>query len=611
MPAPVNSIRTIQNKARAAPPSRPAAPTVPPASAEVPDVRPANGRRYETLDRSIRAAMARFTEGTSPHAAWSAWADWAIHLARAPGRQAELAEHAQENAWRAVAATLGIPGQAPFAPRSDDHRFDHSGWDQPPFSWWKQSFLATQDWWVHATFPVRGMRTQSAERVGFMARQVLDTVSPSNLLPTNPEILARTIESGGANLVEGAGHALADILARLSKGGAEPSSDFVVGRDIAATPGEVVFRNDIFELIQFAPQTTEVHPEPVLIVPAWIMKYYILDLSPNNSLIRYLVGEGFTVFVISWCNPTADQRDLSLDDYRKRGVMEALDAVTRIVPDRKVHACGYCLGGTILAITAATIARDRDERLASVSLLAAQTDFAEAGELMLFLDESQVAFLEDMMWDQGYLDKDQMAGTFRAMRAHDLIWTRAVRRYLLGEDGEQSDIGAWNADATRMPYRMHSEYLRGLFLENRLTAGRFAVEGKPVALSDISAPFFVVGTEKDHIAPWRSVYKARLFTDSELTFVLTSGGHNGGVVSEPGHPHRHFRIGIRHHGDLYMDPESWARAHAPTEGSWWPEWVRWLAARSSPETVPAPGLGAPDGGLPPLGPAPGTYVFQR
>jgi polyhydroxyalkanoate synthase len=593
------------------PERRPAGASLPP---PVPDGRAEELRTHETLDRALRAMLARFTNGVSPHAAATAWADWALHIARAPGRQVELAQRAQQGAWTLVADWAGLfggqAGEPAFRPEKGDHRFRHRGWDLAPFAVMRDGFLAMQDWWDAATTEVRGMRHRNAERTAFMARQILDMLSPSNSPVLNPEILERTLNSAGANLAQGGRYLAEDALRKLS-GRREPRPEgFEVGRDIACTPGQVVFRNEVMELIQYAPTTEEVRAEPVLIVPAWIMKYYILDLSPHNSLIRYLVAQGFTVFAISWINPTAEHRDLSLDDYRRKGVMAAIDTVSRIVPETPIHACGYCLGGTILSIAAATMARDGDERLRSITLLAAQTDFTEAGELMMFLDESQIAFLEDMMWDRGYLEQEQMAGAFRALRSRDLVWSRAVRRYLLGEEEAHADITAWNADATRMPYLMHSQYLRGLFLENRLTAGRFAVEGKVIALKDIAAPIFALGTEKDHIAPWRSVYKTALFTDSELTFALTSGGHNGGILSEPGHPRRHYRIGCRRAGENYADPESWVEAHTPYEGSWWEEWAAWLHARSSPRPVAPPETGAPEEGLAPLGAAPGTYVHQ-
>ncbi|MFZ2102038.1 MAG: alpha/beta fold hydrolase [Oricola sp.] len=571
--------------------------------------------RYDTLDRALRASMARLTAGVSIHSAGTAWADWWTHLSRAPGRQAELYEKAVRSAWKLVFDAMGqsspLGTDAGFHEDADDRRFGHPAWDHLPFRAWKQSFLAVEDWWTEATTEVRGMRHADADRVAFMARQMLDMASPSNSPLLNPEIIEGTIRNGGVNLVEGAQNFAADVARQLANAPAPESPDYRVGENIACTPGSVVYRNEVMELIQYAPQTGKVRAEPVLIVPAWIMKYYILDLSPDNSLISYLVGQGFTVFAISWRNPGPEQRDLSLDDYRRLGVMAALDTIGHVVPGERIHACGYCLGGTILSIAAATMARDGDARLASISLLAAQTDFTEAGELMLFLDESEIAYLEDMMWDQGYLDQKQMDGAFRALRARDLIWSRAIRRYFLGEEEEQFDISVWNADSTRMPYRMHSDYLRGLFLENRLTAGRFAVEGRVIALSDIDAPIFVVGTEKDHIAPWRSVYKTALFTDSELTFVLTSGGHNGGIVSEPGHRGRHYRIGLRERDGKYTDPMSWREGHAPRDGSWWIEWSQWLAARSSAELRDPPAAGAPKDGLPPLCAAPGTYVFQK
>jgi polyhydroxyalkanoate synthase len=334
------------------------------------------------------------------------------------------------------------------------------------------------------------------------------------------------------------------------------------------------------------------------------MKYYILDLSPQNSLVKYLVDRGHTVFILSWKNPGRTERDLTMDDYLELGVMRALDAIGAIAPRHKVHLAGYCLGGTLAAIAAASMARDRDERLASLTLLAGQVDFAEAGELTLFIDDSEVSLLEDLMRAQGYLDARQMAGAFQLLRSNDLIWSRRVREYLLGRREPMTDLLAWNADATRMPYRMHAGYLRHLFLDNDLSAGRYEARGRRVALSDIRLPLFAVGTTKDHVAPWRSVYKVNLYTDSEVTFLLTSGGHNAGIVSDPARADRSYQVSTRSHDEPHVDPDTWAERTPRQAGSWWPQWQRWLAQRSGAPGAPPP-LAAG------LGSAPGRYVLQR
>lgn len=570
---------------------------------------------FETLNQVMRAMTARITQGVSPHAQLVAWTDWSSHLSRAPGRQLELVLQATVFATRltrfALNAAMGKSSAPPFPPHASDHRFADPEWNRQPYVFWQQLFLAQEEWWRAATREVRGMTPKNAARVGFMARQLLDVFSPSNMPWLNPVIAKRTMQDGGANLMRGMANFFEDALRTAAIEPAPTPEGLRVGEELAITPGEVIYRNDLIELIQYKPTTVNVIPEPVLIVPAWIMKYYVLDLRPHNSLVRYLIERGFTVFMISWRNPTAADRDLAFDTYRTAGIMAALDAVNAVVPDRRVHACGYCIGGTLLAIAAATMARDDDDRLASVTLLAAQTDFSEAGELMLFVDESQIAFLEDMMWDQGVLDTRQMAGAFQALRSNDLFWSKITREYLLGERDPATDLTAWNADQTRMPYRMHSQYLRGLFLENRLTAGRYAVEGRVIALKDIHTPMFVIGTETDHIAPWRSVYKVHLFTDNELTFVLTNGGHNAGVISEPGHSGRHYFVATRALGGPYVDSDAWLAHANRQDGSWWPEWASWLTAHSSADRVAVPSLGAPAHGLTPLEPAPGRYVRQH
>ncbi len=563
----------------------------------------------DITDRALHAATARFTAGISPAALAEAYLDWATHLTYAPGKRLQLISKALRKAARFgnYVARYGIEGgntECCIEPLPQDQRFTDEGWQKWPFNLIYQGFLLQQQWWHNATSGVRGVSKRHEEMVEYASRQILDTVAPSNFPLTNPEILLHTIGTGGLNLLKGWQNLIEDAERAFSGKPPIGAENFVVGRDVAVTPGKIVYRNRLIELIQYAPATATVRPEPILIVPAWIMKYYILDLSPQNSLVKYLTGQGFTVFMISWKNPGPHDRDLTIEDYRTLGMMSALDTVNSIVPNEKVHAVGYCLGGTLLSIAAAAMARDGDERLATETLLAAQTDFTEAGELMLMIDESQIAFLEDMMWEQGFLDSRQMAGAFQMLRSNDLIWSRLIHEYMLGGRQPMTDLMAWNADATRMPYRMHSEYLRSLFLDNDLAEGRFMVGGKPIALSDIRTPVFAVGTERDHIAPWRSTYKVNLQFDTEVTYLLTSGGHNAGIVSEPGHHGRSFRINTKRPNDYYLDPDRFCIEASRKEGSWWPEWVAWLNDRSGQPTTP-PAMGVP------LGDAPGTYVLEE
>jgi polyhydroxyalkanoate synthase len=570
------------------------APALAVAEREEPD---AAARLALETDRLARAYAARATLGISPAALALAFGDWWLHLAASPGKLVELERKAARKWLRYLAGTR-------IEPLEQDRRFSAPGWQEWPFTAIYQGFLFWQQWWHNATTGVHGVSAHHEHVVNFATRQLLDLWSPSNFCWTNPEVIEAARNQAGMNFVNGAVNFADDLRRELLGERPAGAENFVPGKHVALTPGSVVLRNRLIELIQYAPATPEVHAEPLLIVPAWIMKYYILDLSPAGSLVKYLVDHGHTVFILSWKNPGPAERDLTMDDYLELGVMQALEAIERIVPERKVHLAGYCLGGTLAAVAAAAMARDEDERLASLTLLAGQVDFEEAGELTLFIDEAEVSLLEDLMRAQGYLDARQMAGAFQLLRSNDLIWSRRVRDYLLGRREPMNELLAWNTDATRMPYRMHAGYLRRLFLNNDLSAGRYEARGRRVALSDIRLPLFAVGTTKDHVAPWRSVYKVNLYTDAPVTFVLTTGGHNAGILSDPRRGERSYQVATRLHDAPYIDPETWAALTPRRQGSWWPQWQRWLAERSS-------GRAAPPAPRAAIEPAPGEYVLER
>ena len=568
----------------------------------------------DVLDRAAASAVAQATFGLSPSTLALAASDWAMHLARSPGKQLQLGAKLSRKYLRMldfVARSAKDPDAAPaIEPLPQDRRFADAAWKQPPFNLLAQSFLLNQQWWHAATTGIGGVSRHHEDIMEFTARQMLDMFAPTNFIATNPVVQQRIVETGGQCLADGMRHFFEDV--QRTARGERPvgTEDFVVGENVATARGKVVFRNRLMELIQYEPTTETVRPEPVLIVPAWIMKYYILDLSPGNSLVRWLTGQGYTVFMISWHNPGTQDRDLDLDDYRRLGPIAALDAITAITGSAKVHAAGYCLGGTLLSITAAAMARDGDTRLASMTLLAAQTEFSEPGELGLFIDEAQLNILENMMWSHGFLDSSQMGGAFQLLRSNDLLWSHVLQTYLLGEREPMIDLMAWNADGTRMPYAMHSEYLSRLFPNDDLAEGKYEVDGRTIALAAIRAPLFVVGTERDHVAPWKSVHKIHMLTGAETTFVLTSGGHNAGIVSEPGRKNRHFQVLTREMDGPPLDPTAWRERAPRQEGSWWTAWGEWLGTRSG-ASVPPPSMGAADKGYPTLGDAPGSYVLEK
>ena len=568
------------------------------------------------LDVPLKLAIARLAHGISPASLVQAQADWWVHLAASPAKQAELAASALQKSaewWQQTWACLAAGGAGDRSACMPDRRFSRPGWAQWPFAPWAQAFVQADRWWAEATHGVRGVSRHHEEVTAFVARQWLDMLSPSNFPATNPEVLALALRTGGANLASGAMNGWRDFLEVLRGGDARGLEQFRPGERVALTPGKVVMRNRLVELIQYEPATPQVDKEPVLIIPSWIMKYYILDLTPQDSLVRYLVGQGHTVFIASWRNPGSEDASLGLDDYLQHGVFSALEAVRAARPEAQVHAMGYCLGGTLLAIAAAALGVRGQHPLRTLSLLAAQVDFQEPGELGLFIDESQIAFLEDVMAEHGYLDGRQMAGAFQLINSKDLVWSKLVREYLMGAQTPVTPLRAWNADATRMPARMHSEYLRSLYLHNDLAEGRYRAFGEVVNLGDIRVPLFVLATERDHVSPWTSVYKVLRLVHAPATFVLCTGGHNVGIVNPPEGPSAHPQAAYRQvryaAGTAPADPVPAMQGLPLHAGSWWPVWHQWLHRHSSGRVAAPQPRGVMLQGR--VLDAPGEFVHQR
>ena len=548
-------------------------------------------------DYAINQLLSQFTGGIDPVAYGLAFTDWFIHLLLSLGKQQALLD---------LSLTHACGQNAECEEAAEDNRLAGAEWIPWPYAFYRQSYLATRQWWQLATRDVQGVEKHHTDMVNFAVRQWLEALSPANFPLTNPAVTHATLATSGNNLVKGLDNWLQDVTQQYLGSSKAAHSPYQVGKNLAVTPGKVVFKNALLELIQYAPTTDTVKAEPVLITPAWIMKYYILDLSEHNSLVKYLVDKGHTVFMISWKNPQQDDHNVGLVDYLKQGLGEAIAAVQSRIPGQRIHGVGYCLGGTLLSMAAAWLEREKRSPFCSLTLLAAQTDFSDAGDLRLFIDESQLAMLEAVMAKHGYLPKESMAGTFVILRANYLLWAKWVKEYLLGERQHANDLLSWNQDATRMPARMHSEYLRQCYLNNALAGGQIMVDDKPIALADIQVPLFVVGTAKDHVAPWQSVYKVNLLIDKDITFLLTNGGHNAGIISEPGHPHRVYQVATKKEDGPYLPPQAWLKDVPMHEGSWWPVWQQWLADNST-EDVTARNVNSVEG----LPDAPGQYVLQE
>ncbi|HEX9702971.1 MAG TPA: class I poly(R)-hydroxyalkanoic acid synthase [Rhodospirillales bacterium] len=516
--------------------------------------------------------------------------------------------------WQNTASRLmgGTP-EPVAAPAPGDRRFKDKAWrENEVFDYIKQSYLLTARWLQSTVAGVEGLGPKDARKVDFYTRQFTEALSPSNFVVTNPEVLRATVESHGENLLNG----LRNLLEDLERGNGKlaikmtDTEAFQVGRNVAASKGKVVFRNELIELIQYEPTTKTVFERPLLIMPPWINKFYILDLRPENSFIKWAADQGHTVFVISWVNPDASLAYKTFDDYMIEGPLAAIDAIGKATGEKKINAIGYCLGGTLLACTLAWMAAKKDDRVQSATFFTTMIDFEDAGELAVFIDETQLESLEKKMNERGYLDGSEMASTFNMMRGNDLIWSFVVNNYLLGQEPFPFDLLYWNADATRMPAAMHSFYLRAMYLENKLVEpGGITLAGVPLDLGRIRTPSYVISTREDHIAPWKSTYAAVNQYKGPVRFVLSASGHIAGVVNPPASKKYNYWTNDKPGAKNPKSPDQWLAAADSHPGSWWPDWQKWAKPYAGKQTAPARKPGA--GKLKALCDAPGEYVKVR
>ena len=503
---------------------------------------------------------------------------------------------------------LGQSTKPVISEEDGDRRFKHDDWStNPVFGTIKQSYLLTSKWMRDTVKDVEGLDEKTAEKVEFFTERYLDALSPTNFAATNPAVIEKVLETKGENLVSGFKNMMAD----MDNGSGQlnirmtDTEAFTLGENVGATPGKVVFQNRMFQLVQYTPTTDKVLKRPLMIVPPWINKFYILDLQPKNSMLKWLTDQGHTVFVVSWVNPDETYKDVGFETYMKEGVMTAVDAVEAATGESEINAIGYCIGGTLLSLTLSYMKQTGDDRIKSATFFTTMIDFSEPGELGVFIDEEQIQSIEERMETQGYLDGAGMSGAFNLMRANDLIWSFYINNYLLGNDARPFDLLFWNSDSTRMPAKMHSWYLRNMYLENQLCQPQaVTVEGVDIDLSKIDLPACFISAADDHIAPWLSTYKGAKLLGGKTRFILGGSGHIAGIVNPP----TQVKYGYRFTDDLPDDPQAWADSAEEFEGSWWPEWDKWVRALDDTQIAARqPGSGS----LSVIEDAPGTYVKCR
>jgi len=568
-------------------------------------------KAFTTLaERSSANGQGPYSMASEVGEAAKSFGEIARHWVAEPGKfaaaQGELFRSYADLWGRSVRRFLGETVEPVVEPEPGDNRFKDPDWSEGQyFDFWKQAYLITSRWAEDLTRSTEGVDEKTRQKALFYLNQMLAALSPSNFALTNPEVIRTTLATNAENLVQGMAHFVHDLeqskdLLRISQ---TDLSAFEIGRNLAVTPGKVIFQNDLIQLIQYAPATEEVYERPLLVVPPWINKYYILDLTPEKSFVKWAVEQGFTVFLVSWVNPDATLAQKTFGDYMHEGVLAAIDAVIRQTGSPKINALGYCVGGTLLAATLAYMAAKGDDRVESASFLAAQVDFSEAGDLLVFIDDTQLKALEEMMAEQGYLDGSRMAAVFNMLRPRDLIWPYVVNNYLLGKKPFPFDLLFWNADSTRLPAANHAFYLREFYHLNRLAKGEMQLGGVRLDLSRVTIPVYELFTKEDHIAPAASVFRGSKLFGGPVRLTMAGSGHIAGVVNPPGK--KKYQFWANGPADTLQD---WMATATETAGSWWPDWAAWLAQYSG---LKVPARNPSNGPLWAIEDAPGSYVKSR